>query len=303
MGFWGSGLYANDTTCDIKDTYIGFLQEPLGNQEAYEKTLEKCRDYLDDEDEAPLFWYALAETQWRMGRLTPEVKTKALEWIEKDGGLALWEKSASGGAGWKKTLAKLKEKLESPIPKEKKIRKPEEVILDLWKINDVYAYQFHKNISKENGMFGKYMLLQKIGTGENTFADNPAMRVQFFDKIFDKLPTPDDMDGARILPVDFPTRVNISRDAKIYEDMDIIAEKEPIWMSALMICAKKSEYPAKHLTFVGNKQGPQNIAENRRELWWGDMERWLYEFSTLWEGFKYKTKDEGIYDYDQNSGK
>ena len=69
---------------------FGFLEKQASNQEAYEKTLEKCKEYIGDQDE-PLFWFALAETQWRVGRLMPEVKAKAQDWIEKDGGLILWE--------------------------------------------------------------------------------------------------------------------------------------------------------------------------------------------------------------------
>ena len=50
----------------------------------------------------------------------PEVKEKALDWIARDGGLFLWEESRNGGAGWKRTMERLKLKLESPMPPEKK---------------------------------------------------------------------------------------------------------------------------------------------------------------------------------------
>jgi len=32
----------------------------------------------------------------------PEVKEKALDWIDKNGGLELWDESKSGRIGWKK---------------------------------------------------------------------------------------------------------------------------------------------------------------------------------------------------------
>jgi len=44
-----------------------------------------------------------------------------LEWIEKDGRVSLWEDSGANSAGWKKTLAKLKGKLESPMRSEKRM--------------------------------------------------------------------------------------------------------------------------------------------------------------------------------------
>ena len=86
MGAWGTSLYANDSTCDVRGTYTKLLENQVGSQEAYEKTLEEYKEYIGDQDE-PLFWYALAETQWRVGRLMPEVKEKALHWIENDGGM------------------------------------------------------------------------------------------------------------------------------------------------------------------------------------------------------------------------
>jgi hypothetical protein len=297
MGTWGSGLYANDTTCDVKDAYLKFLQEGYANIDAFEKTLEKLHELIGDQDE-PLLWFALAETQWSVGRLLPEVKEKALEWIKKYGGLELWLESAKKGAGWKMTLHNLKEKLESPMPPEKTIRKPEEIDLNLWNINDIYAYQFYWRLSKEHGYFGKYMILQKIGEGKYNQRGKTMMRIQIIDKVFNELPTLDDLDDVRILPVDFPTRNNISKDS-FMGNSSYIRKKDPIWMSAIMNMFKVSEYPAKHLTFIGNKQGPLNTMENNRELTWGDIDTWLYEFYELWRGIEYETLSEGIFEYIQ----
>jgi len=297
MGTWGSGLYANDDTSDVRNTYIKCLEEGLSNAEAYEKTLESLHDYIGS-DEEPLFWYALAETQWRVGRLTPEVKKKALEWIGKNGGLEQWEDSANKGAGWIKTLGKLKQKLESPMPPEKKIKKPEELDLNLWNLNDVYAYQFHGKNAVEHGYFGKYMLLQKIGADALYYGNKPMMRVQIMDKVFDHLPSLDDLDGLRILPVDNPIRVNISQDALI--EKRIVYKKNPIWMSASMVIFKKSEYPKKHLTYIGNKEGPPNTRINDRELDWGGIDKWLYEFYERWQGIEFDTVGHGEYEYTQN---
>ena len=146
MGTWGSGLYGNDTTCDIRDTYMGFLKERLSNQEAYEKTLEKYEDYMKDPDEAPLFWFALAETQWKVGRLMPEVKEQALEWIDKGGGMELWEES--DGSGWKETLEELKTMLNAPMPKEKRICKPIKIESFNQEGNDMLSVFGNKKITK-----------------------------------------------------------------------------------------------------------------------------------------------------------
>jgi hypothetical protein len=285
MGSWGAGLYANDSTCDVRDSYMRLLQEGLGNIEAYDKILEEYWEYMGDQDE-PLFWFALAETQWRTGRLLPEVKEKALEWIEKGGGLELWEENAKGGAGWKKTLQNLKTKLLSPKLPEKKIRMPQEINNNLWNVNDVYAYRFHGDGSAKHGFRDKYMLIQKVGEGVERFSGELMMRIQVLDCIVDELPTLDSMNGVRILPLDSPERVNFNKD--------------PVWMSALIHMFSKSEYPTKYLTFIGNRQGPANIKMNNRVLTWGDIDTWLYKLHHRWYGVEYETIEEGVYRYNQS---
>jgi hypothetical protein len=284
MGSWGVGLYANDSTCDVRDSYFNLLQEGLSNAEAYEKILEQYREYIGDQDE-PLFWFSLAETQWKTGRLLPEVRDKALYWIDKGGGMELWEESNNGGAGWKKTLQNLKLKLLSPMPSEKKICKPQKVNNNLWNINDVYAYQFHGEKAINCGIMDKYIVIQKIGEDVERFRGELMMRVHVLDRIFDVLPTLEDLNSVRILPLDSPERVSI--------------KEKPIWMSTFLHMYKKSEYPAKYLTYIGNKQGPKNNMINNRVLAWSDMDIWLYEFYQRWYGVEYETIENGVYRYNR----
>ena len=281
MGAWGSTLYANDTTCDIRDMYMSFLEKHLSNQESYDKLMEECSEYLEVPEDEPLFWYALADTQWKVGRLMPEVKAKALDWIEKDGGLDLWEASKDDGAGWRKTLDKLKVRLESEQPKEKKIRKPTVINQNLWNIGDVYAYKFHTEESAKHGALDKYMIMQKIGEDQYFSDDQFIMRVHVFDKLFDKLPTLGDVEGVRLLPLDYPTSTRNLRMSK--------------WTELY----KRKEYPEEHLTHIGNMPIPANNL--RQELyssdaWWSSIERWS-QFFPLWQGIEYETIEEGVFRY------
>ncbi len=77
MGAWGKKFYENDDTCDIRDSYLSQLKECETDEEAYFKTLEQMREYLENEDDALIFWAALADTQWNMGRLREDVKAEA----------------------------------------------------------------------------------------------------------------------------------------------------------------------------------------------------------------------------------
>ena len=244
MGAWGTGLYDDDMTCDVRDTYMDFLREQYSNEEAYKKILEIYGD--DDENYEPLFWFALAETQWRVGRLTPEVKEKALEWIEKKGAAGLWEGTKAGVEPWLKTLDKLKETLNSPMRSEKKIRKPPVIDQNPWNLGDVYAYQFHTEKSKKYGTFGKYVVLQKMGEGKDDFhsvkddiSKSPTiMRIHIFDKLFDNMPKIEDINGVRLLPITRP-----------HENYNLL-------MNILIEPYKKKDYPAEHLFYLGNAPIP-----------------------------------------------
>jgi len=287
MGAWSSNLYGNDTTCDVRDTYTSFLEEQLSNQEAYERTLEKFHEYIGDEDEEPLFWFALAETQWKVGRLMPDVKNKALEWIEKDGGTILWEDSKRGAAAWKKTLEKLYVKLETEQRKEKKIRKPEVVNQNLWNIGDVYAYKFHTEISQKYGTFEKYMLIQKMG--EEKWGSEMIMRIHIFDKLFDNIPDIKDIEKIRFLPFTSASLMQLNP-----EDYD-----PEICTNFLMRLWKNKEYPVEHLTFLANAPIPKNeLIGKFRYIGpsWLKIEEWGKLFNE-WHGIEYETVVDGVFRY------
>jgi|GEM_PF-612999 len=294
MGAWGSGLYANDTTCDVRDAYMKLLQEQLSNEDAYAQILAKFADYIDDPDDAPLFWFALADTQWKAGRLLPEVKSKALDWIDKGGGLSLWEESESGGAGWRKTLDKLRAKLETEQPKEKRVRNPVKIESNLWSDGDVYAYQFHKEFDGRFGAPGKYMVLHKIGVEHQYYGDSSTtvtyMIVRVFDKLFDEFPTLLDLQGVRLLPFSHPYR------------------EQELQMQMGLTLYKKKDYPAEYLTFLGNIPVPEYTPLphgairvgmlNSSSSTWFNINHWSYYFNQ-WQGISYEIDASGEFKHTQ----
>ncbi len=283
MGTWSSNLYGNDTTCDVRDTYLKFLQDGLSNKEAYQKTIEKFFEYMKDEEE-PLFWYALADSQWKAGRLMPEVKERAINFIAEEGGLFLWEESNNGGAGWKKTLEKLKSTLESPIPREKVIRPPVEFARNPWNVGDVYAYQFHTNVAIERGLFGKYILFQKVG--DSDIFEWLQSIVQVFDKVFNEIPSLRDMEDVRILPLSYPPGYQW-----MPESIDDYVPSFDSCLRAVMYYYKKTQYPSKYLTFIGNSSVPNTKYHQTQysELNWSKegMDDWLSDFYLQWRNVEY----------------
>ena len=74
MGTWGAGLYQDDVAEDVRDYYMNQLRKGKSGAEV---TLELIDDYnceIFDTEDAPIFWFALADTQWNLGRLEEHVK-------------------------------------------------------------------------------------------------------------------------------------------------------------------------------------------------------------------------------------
>lgn len=284
MGTWNAGLFSNDITSDVKDTYTHFLEQQYSDEDAYNRTVEEYSELLGSDEEA-LFWYALADTQWNVGRLMNSVKENALKFIEEKGSAEHYNNSPKALEKWEMTLQKLKNKLESPVPMPKKYRKPIEFVHNPWNIGDIYAYQFHTDIATENGMYGHYILFQKVGDSKWYDGFEHSV-VQVFDKVFETLPTSDEINDIRVLPLTFPKKVdsyNVNSDDYIPSFAH--------YLIARMIRYKKNHYPEKHLTYVGNLPVSVDcsLAGDFSENYWdkNGLDDWLINYYNAWQGVEY----------------
>ena len=279
MGFWGATLYANDCTADVRDDYKKTLQGGLNNDAAFRQIMSSYADRLGT-DEEPLVWYALADTQWCLGRLMPEVRERALWWIKHDGGMCFFGGSASQRVTWKKTLTKLKNKLNSTQPSEKIFRKPTQYMKNPWNVGDVYAYCFNSAEAIEKGYYGKYILLQKLE--DNDFFGDRLSLIQVYDKLFDEIPVNVKLEEMRILPFSLP--------------MSFMPSGKNETSPKLALCAvlamdKKQCYPYKHLTYICTEPVP-TILYNR--VTWGYLFDWcriehtLLFYYPLWQEYVYE---------------
>lgn len=166
MGTWGTKLYQNDLALDIKKSYIEKLKEGLLDEEALQQIKEKNEAELLDEDERSIFWIVLADTMWKVGRLTEEIKENAINSMDEN--LKIWKKQATPKdyEARKKELETIKERLQMQIPEKKKLTVNKKDIKkkttkDSWEIGDIYAYQLKGEKAKENNINGRYLLLRK----------------------------------------------------------------------------------------------------------------------------------------------
>lgn len=166
MGTWGPNLYQNDTSLDVKDEFEKLYNEGKNVQGITDILTEEYKSLFGDIKEEPLFWLALADTQWEFGVLLPVVKDKALYWIDESFNMLNFQSiDTSAKENRIKNLNGLRVKLLSTQPKVKKITK-KRIYKCQWKYGDVFAYRLESDLAKEKGLYGRYFLIQKVDEGE-----------------------------------------------------------------------------------------------------------------------------------------
>ena len=162
MGTYGPKLYQDDLAADVREQYIDRLHGGKTGTEITREMLDEYRTEIDDRDDASVFWFALANTQWELGRLENEVKENALALIDAGVDLARWNAEDPKAAKVRqRVIEDLRQKLLTPQPPEKPIR-PYRLYRCAWAYGDVFAYQLTCDLAKEKGLWGRYLLIRKI---------------------------------------------------------------------------------------------------------------------------------------------
>lgn len=135
MGAWGTGLYSDDTTCDVRDDYVANLKQGLSDQESYESILRRYSSLVKDRQIACLVYFALADTAWKYGRLDDGLKAAALALIEEGGDIGVWERGAPMDVrARRRVLRSLEARLKAVQPDRKPVKltgsKPKKIRTD-----------------------------------------------------------------------------------------------------------------------------------------------------------------------------
>lgn len=149
--------------------------------------LSRYSEIKDDTEDGPIFWMALSDVMWDLGKLNEEVKEKALYHIDAGNDVAKWEaENKEKGAKRRQVLEKLREKLESPMPEEKKLRK-KRILKNKWQIGDMYTMPIEKSYPRFPGMKAKYLLLIKVGDKKD-LTDNiqPVVYIKYLEEEYHK---------------------------------------------------------------------------------------------------------------------
>lgn len=160
MGCWGYKLYQDDLAQDVRDAYVDLLHRGKTGEEAAEEILARYRDL--DESEEPVFWFALADTQWNHGRLTEPVKAQALKQLAGGANQRLWERECPKEAAKRAAvLSELEKRLLSPQPEARPV-KPHKLYQCPWKSGDVFARCLDGAEAKEGPYAGRYVFFVKV---------------------------------------------------------------------------------------------------------------------------------------------
>lgn len=267
MGAWGTSLYENDTTCDVRDDYIDKLKRGKSNEEATNELISQNIDMEDDVEEIALFWFALADIQWNYGRLLPRVKEKALFFLEQEEVSVRWKETGEKEYKlWIETLRILKDKLLSPMPEVKKVSKYR-LYRCPWKLGDVFAYQLSGEYSKKMGMYGKYIIFRKVS--EDTFWPGHIIPVvQVYKWIGEEIPTIEKIEKLPLLIQNYEP-----------ETLRYKPDIEPRYLMEL-ITTSKNMISKQKLKYITNIKG-QDLIEFENE-------EYLIDYMIVgWEGAGY----------------
>jgi hypothetical protein len=140
LGVWGTGLFQDDTACDVRDDFKDHLGDGLSGPDAKARILAEYKSSLADPHDAGVVWLILAAVQWRYGRLDTETLEQALQVIDSGSDLERWKSDTPDFAKRKKVLEKLRIQITSPQPIAKKVRKHVPAACD-WPVGAVISYR------------------------------------------------------------------------------------------------------------------------------------------------------------------
>jgi hypothetical protein len=189
MGTWGPGIFSDDLACDLRDRYRDLIGDGLTGEEATDRLLDEWQAELGDPDVGPVFWLALAATQWKAGRLEERVKAEALRVISTGADLPRWEgPDPSLPKRRRAALEKLRLQLNSPQPPPRRIRK-RFVNSCEWEVGEVLALRL---------LSGQFSLFRVIGYYADYGGTSPVC--EFLDWTGDVIPSPEAVGKLKIRP-------------------------------------------------------------------------------------------------------
>ena len=114
MGSWGYGIRHDDFVMDVIGEFEDVLKSGKSVAEATAAVTARFGGAIEDTEDDPLFWIALADVQWAYGALAPAVLERVRGDFAAGRSLDAWEEDPRGLAKRRAVLEKFIRKLEVP---------------------------------------------------------------------------------------------------------------------------------------------------------------------------------------------
>ena len=176
MGAWGVAVFSDDLAVDLREDFRDLIGEGLSSSQAVDKLIVEYASSLEDGDEQPVFWIALAATQWKLGRLEERTRKEALRVIDTGQDLQRWDDSKDRQKR-AAVLQKVREQLLTPPPPPKRVPRTVKGANE-WPVGEVVGLRLKS---------GRWTLLRAIGHHEDKGGRYAVC--ELLDWVGDELPT------------------------------------------------------------------------------------------------------------------
>ena len=171
MGTWGTALYSDDLAADLRGDFTDAAGDGLSAASIVDRLAQEYAASVADADEGPVFWLAVADMGWRLGRLDERARLEALAAIDSGRDLARWE-DPRDRVKRAAVLTALRARLSSPPPPPKHVPRRVRHATG-WQLGEVFALRlksgrltllrvcdFHE---EKDGRFAVFELLDWTG--------------------------------------------------------------------------------------------------------------------------------------------
>lgn len=93
MGTWGRGILSDDFARDIYDDYVRAFNRGEERDQITQRLIAANAHGIDDPDEGPVFWLALAKAQWDTGPVDDQLLAQVEDLAASDRGLDRWREA------------------------------------------------------------------------------------------------------------------------------------------------------------------------------------------------------------------
>jgi len=155
-----SFLIENDMAADVAGAYRAYREEGLySRKDSVDKIRKDLSACLNDMDDTPVFWIALAFAMAERNELTKSVLKNALIHLDS----FYFKDRYAEPFGFENEIEEIKSFFESSLgPSNTKKSKTHKKVV--WKINDCYAFQLKSEKATELGVHGRFLIIHYVGS-------------------------------------------------------------------------------------------------------------------------------------------